>query len=235
MSNFNNLLSRSKNLQAANDQLTKRIDLLMSHRVISPRSSSRRQSPRIVARASTKSSAYSPSSSSHSQYIAKDKSEAFHVIPQPVSYSNSHERFMSKIVPPSISMSPKSPAAKMDDRSAPIHVAPPDASTASTASTPTVSSARALTLQSFCPRFVQHRLLTHPDETEPSVFTFDCAILFADASGFTALTEKMAQKKNGAEDLTRAMNSFFGILLKIVDEHGGDVIKFAGDAGKKKQ
>ena len=225
MSNFNNLLSRSKNLQAANDQLTKRIDLLMSHRVISPRSSSRRQSPRIVARASTKSSAYSPSSS-----IAKDKSEAFHVIPQPVSYSNSHERFMSKIVPPSISMSPKSPAAKMDDRSsAPIHVAPPDASTAST---PTVSSARALTLQSFCPRFVQHRLLTHPDETEPSVFTFDCAILFADASGFTALTEKMAQKKNGAEDLTRAMNSFFGILLKIVDEHGGDVIKFAGDAGK---
>ena len=234
MSNFNNLLSRSKNLQAANDQLTKRIDLLMSHRVISPRSSSRRQSPRIVARSSTKSSAYSPSSSS--QYIAKDKSEAFHVIPQPVSYSNSHERFMSKIVPPSISMSiPKSPAAKMDDRSAPIHVAPPDASTASTASTPTVSSARALTLQSFCPRFVQHRLLTHPDETEPSVFTFDCAILFADASGFTALTEKMAQKKNGAEDLTRAMNSFFGILLKIVDEHGGDVIKFAGDAGKKKQ
>ena len=58
------------------------------------------------------------------------------------------------------------------------------------------------------------------------------AILFADISGFTPLTERMANRgRSGAEDLTRILNDYFGRLIGIIQAHGGDVTKFAGDAG----
>ena len=56
------------------------------------------------------------------------------------------------------------------------------------------------------------------------------AVLFCDASGFTALTEKLAQRPGGAERLRNIINKFFKILIDVVLNCGGDVIKFAGDA-----
>ena len=56
------------------------------------------------------------------------------------------------------------------------------------------------------------------------------AVLFSDASGFTALTEQLAQAPHGAERLCAIINEFFGILIGIVTSYGGDIIKFAGDA-----
>jgi class 3 adenylate cyclase/tetratricopeptide (TPR) repeat protein len=56
-------------------------------------------------------------------------------------------------------------------------------------------------------------------------------LLFADISGFTQLTERLSAKGPvGAEELTLALNSYFGELIQIVDSYGGDVLKFAGDA-----
>ena len=49
-------------------------------------------------------------------------------------------------------------------------------------------------------------------------------------SGFTALTERLAGKPNGAEKLCDALNDFFAGLLETVEEYGGDVVKFSGDA-----
>lgn len=56
------------------------------------------------------------------------------------------------------------------------------------------------------------------------------AVVFSDASGFTALTERLAQKSNGAELLSQCLTSFFTPLIDIINAYRGDVIKFSGDA-----
>jgi class 3 adenylate cyclase len=57
------------------------------------------------------------------------------------------------------------------------------------------------------------------------------AVLFADISGFTALTERLARTgPSGVEELTELLNGCFGRLVQLVVDHGGDVVKFAGDA-----
>lgn len=76
------------------------------------------------------------------------------------------------------------------------------------------------------------------------------AVLFADASGFTKLTELLAKGQSkeeaakgggssggnsqgagkGAEILCQILNAFYKELVDIVVAHGGDIIKFAGDA-----
>ncbi len=56
-------------------------------------------------------------------------------------------------------------------------------------------------------------------------------MLFVDISGFTPLTEKLGNKgSRGVEELTNVLNQFFTLLIDVIDNHGGDVIKFAGDA-----
>lgn len=64
----------------------------------------------------------------------------------------------------------------------------------------------------------------------PAAERFPAAVLFADLSGFTALTEHLTQHSPaGAEELTRILDRYFGHLVNIVTSHGGDVVKFAGD------
>jgi len=56
------------------------------------------------------------------------------------------------------------------------------------------------------------------------------AVVFSDASGFTALTERLALKPNGAELLSKCLNTFFTPLIDMLTAYRGDVIKFSGDA-----
>jgi len=59
------------------------------------------------------------------------------------------------------------------------------------------------------------------------------AALFADISGFTRLTEALAQTlgpRRGAEVLTRQLDSVYDALIAEVERSGGSVIGFAGDA-----
>jgi class 3 adenylate cyclase/tetratricopeptide (TPR) repeat protein len=57
------------------------------------------------------------------------------------------------------------------------------------------------------------------------------ATLFVDVAGFTALTDRLAQRgPAGAEALSTALNLYFGRLTDIVSEWGGDILLFAGDA-----
>jgi adenylate cyclase len=59
------------------------------------------------------------------------------------------------------------------------------------------------------------------------------AALFADISGFTPLTEALAQAlgpRRGADELTRHLNQVYDALIAEVDRYGGSVIGFAGDA-----
>eukprot|EP01132_Coremiostelium_polycephalum_P002067 gene2067-2553_t len=65
----------------------------------------------------------------------------------------------------------------------------------------------------------------------PHIETYNACVLFADISGFTALTERLGTHgKEGVELLTQNLNRYFEILIKIVKRYGGDIVKFAGDA-----
>lgn len=60
---------------------------------------------------------------------------------------------------------------------------------------------------------------------------FEAAVLFADVSGFTPLTEALAQKgSEGPEELTRLLNRYFSWMIAFIEAEGGEVVKFGGDA-----
>lgn len=88
------------------------------------------------------------------------------------------------------------------------------------------------TLVSYVPALVLRRMAENPTPiSTPSSESFAAAALFADISGFTRLTEQLAQDgPAGLEELTRILNAYFGHLVALITTHGGDVVKFAGDA-----
>src|SRR5947209_8316448 len=87
-------------------------------------------------------------------------------------------------------------------------------------------------LASFLPPMVVRYLSSNPEvPVEPRLEQFEAAVMFADISGFTALSEKLAQQgPQGAETLAGLLNSYFTELIGIITEQGGEVVKFAGDA-----
>jgi class 3 adenylate cyclase len=57
--------------------------------------------------------------------------------------------------------------------------------------------------------------------------------LFADISGFTALTEGLRESlgaRRGAEELTKTLGAVYSALISQIEKFGGSVIAFAGDA-----
>lgn len=57
------------------------------------------------------------------------------------------------------------------------------------------------------------------------------ALLFADISGFTAMSERLSTLgREGAEQITEIVNRYFSTMLAIIFAHGGDLFKFGGDA-----
>ncbi len=61
--------------------------------------------------------------------------------------------------------------------------------------------------------------------------SFPAAILFADVSGFTALAARLVERgPAAAEELSAHLNGCFGETMSLVQEFGGEVEKFAGDA-----
>lgn len=87
-------------------------------------------------------------------------------------------------------------------------------------------------LASYVPRLIQNRIIADPSPIEfPVSDELQAAVLFADISGFTRLTERLAERgPTGVETLARVLNEYFGQLIDIIHEYGGDVAKFAGDA-----
>ena len=65
----------------------------------------------------------------------------------------------------------------------------------------------------------------------PRVAELQGAVLFTDISGFTRLTERLqARGPAGVEELSSYLNAYFTVLIGIIEEHGGLVATFAGDA-----
>ena len=67
--------------------------------------------------------------------------------------------------------------------------------------------------------------------SEPTFDRFTAAMLFIDISGFTPLSARLGRKGAvGIEMLSRVLNDYFSEQIALVTAHGGDIIKFAGDA-----
>ena len=85
------------------------------------------------------------------------------------------------------------------------------------------------TLTAYIPTDRRHALavgIQLPDRTQG-------AALFADISGFTPLTEALAEQlgpQAGAEELTKHLNAVYSALIAELDRFRGSVIGFSGDA-----
>lgn len=75
-----------------------------------------------------------------------------------------------------------------------------------------------------------------PDEiilfkNETQIRKYEGAIIIADATGFTDLSDLYQKKgKSGASMLSAVLNRFLGAMVQEVLSQGGDVLKFSGDA-----
>ncbi len=68
-------------------------------------------------------------------------------------------------------------------------------------------------------------------DPERSNWVLDGSMVFADVSGFTKLSEKLAEQgKAGAEELTDILLGTFTDLLGEARDEGGDLLKYGGDA-----
>lgn len=83
-------------------------------------------------------------------------------------------------------------------------------------------------LTPYLPRLVRH---WSADEDSPRWRTTDGSLVSVDISGFTALAERLQAKgKEGAEELVSRISAVFDELIAVAERHGGDVLKFRGDA-----
>ncbi len=87
-------------------------------------------------------------------------------------------------------------------------------------------------LYSFVPYHVLADLAAHPAVLpQGREQRFEAVVLFADVSGFTAISEALASTgKAGAEELTRILNSYFEPMIALIQSYGGIIGKFGGDA-----
>ena len=81
-------------------------------------------------------------------------------------------------------------------------------------------------------RHVPRVALTWDDEVPGQSWrVIDGTLMFADISGFTALTEKLSKRgRIGAEEIVETLNRVFGGMLDLAFERGADLLKFGGDA-----
>ena len=90
-------------------------------------------------------------------------------------------------------------------------------------------------LASYVPNFILRRIVRNPEPiTSPKLESFPAAVMYADITGFTALTEQLegilhAGQGAGAEAVTRTINAYFEQFIDILHAHGGDIAKFTGD------
>ncbi|MEG3876190.1 tetratricopeptide repeat protein [Microcoleus sp. herbarium7] len=87
-------------------------------------------------------------------------------------------------------------------------------------------------LASYVPHSLLQRIAVNSEVLQTPLQEYlKAAVLFTDISGFTALTERLAQNgPAGAEELTKHLNAYFGQLIELISDRGGDIIQFAGDA-----
>jgi class 3 adenylate cyclase/tetratricopeptide (TPR) repeat protein len=89
-----------------------------------------------------------------------------------------------------------------------------------------------LSLDAFVPELLRRHIAEQPaNALHPLSRSFPAAVLVTDVSGFSSLAETFAGRgTRGAEDLNDVLNFFCGHIAHTIESHGGDLIRFAGDA-----
>ena len=86
-------------------------------------------------------------------------------------------------------------------------------------------------VEPYLPVSLVDALAGDPGKKPQWIVSQEGSLLFADVSGFTRMSEGLARiGKEGAEILTGIINRYFGAMLDIARSHGGDNLKFGGDA-----
>ncbi len=86
-------------------------------------------------------------------------------------------------------------------------------------------------IYSFIPNWLTGLLSKTGKTTSTTCEVIPGAVMFVDVSGFTPLSENLARMgKEGAEELTRVLNSYFDDMIEIIYSYGGDVCNFGGDS-----
>jgi class 3 adenylate cyclase/tetratricopeptide (TPR) repeat protein len=84
---------------------------------------------------------------------------------------------------------------------------------------------------SFLPYHIARELAADPAaELLGREWRLPAVALFADVSGFTALSEALARAPSGAGELTRILNAYFTPIIALIHSYGGVVGKFGGDS-----
>ncbi|MBN1580858.1 MAG: tetratricopeptide repeat protein [Anaerolineae bacterium] len=86
-------------------------------------------------------------------------------------------------------------------------------------------------VSTYLPRYLVAEQLADPVPGQVGGQFREATIMFADISGFTAMSERLSlQGEKGAEKITNIVGDYFTAMLDITTRHGGDLLKFGGDA-----
>ena len=81
------------------------------------------------------------------------------------------------------------------------------------------------------PAYLVEQVLRDPTPGRAAGQFITGTLLFADISGFTAMSESLSRVgREGAEEVTAIVNRYFGAMLGLMRDHAGQLIKFGGDA-----
>jgi len=81
------------------------------------------------------------------------------------------------------------------------------------------------------PTYLVSQIVRHPSPGEAGGEFIPGTLLFADISGFTAMSERLSRiGQEGAEEITEIVNRHFNVMLAILRAYQGELIKFGGDA-----
>lgn len=86
-------------------------------------------------------------------------------------------------------------------------------------------------VSTYLPRYLVNEQLCDPTPGRIGGQFREATIMFADISGFTAMSERLSkQGEKGAEKITNIVGEYFTAMLDITAKQGGDLLKFGGDA-----
>jgi class 3 adenylate cyclase/predicted ATPase len=87
------------------------------------------------------------------------------------------------------------------------------------------------TIHTLLPPYLIEQVIQDPTPGKTGGQFVDGTLLFADISGFTAMSERLSRiGREGAEEITAIVNRYFSTMLSILRDHAGQLVKFGGDA-----
>ena len=93
-----------------------------------------------------------------------------------------------------------------------------------------------MSLNKYIPSLVLQQLIVKDQSADktsklPELQPMETVVIFADISGFTNLSEACAKKgTRGNEELAFCINRYMEGMVTNLNQYGGDIIKFVGDA-----